>query len=487
MEPEPRPARRARADGRLPLALLTFSLCAVIIASVAFAATHTLTISIHGAPLAAATPYPATRPCTLGVLPQDAPATGGIVAALVSSAYRPLVRPTPAGRYSPPPPSAPAVIALCVLRASDGAELAHDTLDGTHLTPYQVGALSVAPDSGAIYIAGSKDATSGSGRVCALRPRPEAVLWCQDLDSYISGPMVVTASAIYLVTWHALYALDAHSGAILWRDGVRVQNYAATLLRLDGGLLVGVTGDDVAVDDRVCAWHAGDGSLAWCANTFEDLSVRGLAAGDGFATLAVNFADGTGLVEQLAENDGRVSWQRRVTESPVQGVADAAGVVYVAPDQCIVADATCHGQVLLLRATTGAPLGAFTVYGQVSALAVAGTAAVYDTPTGIAAMLDPLSPAPAGWSYSPSRAEHVGLLALPPGAVFYQSDQSDQGGAGIGLLSLASGAREWEAGACGDRLAGSAASQPGAGSALVWCHWPPGTRMSLVAIQGGAA
>lgn len=488
---EPRAAQRAqrtRMGGRLPFALLCFSLCAIIVAAVVFVATHGVTISLRNVPLVAATPYPATRPCSLGVLPPDAPATGGIVAALVSSMYQPAHPPTPVSRYQPPPPSAPAAIALCVLRASDGAELARESLAGTHLTPYQVGALSIAPDGSAIYIAGSKDTSPNAGRICALRPRPEVVLWCQDLDSYIGGPLVVSAATLYLVSFHALYALDARSGTILWRDGVSLANDIDPRLRVDGDLIVGVTGDDVAVDDRVCAWHASDGSLAWCANTFEDQSVRSVAAADGFVTVAVNFTNGTALVEHLAERDGHVSWQYRVTGSPVADVADAAGAVYIVPAQCFGSDASCNGQVLLLSATTGAPLGGFTIYGEVSAFTVVGSAAVYDTSAGVAATLDPLSPTPITWSYHPAKPQQVSI-AVSSGSGSESSMVLYAGETGIGLIDLSTGARLWEADACGDRLAGAAASQEGlgAGPAFIWCHWPPGTQLHLVAIQGGGA
>lgn len=481
---EPQPAPHSHAGRRLPFALLCLSLCAIIVVAVVCAATHSLTISLRGAPFAAATPYPATRPCSLGALPPDAPATGGIVAVLVSSVYQ-APNPPRLEHYQAPPPSAPPVYALCVLRASDGAELALDTLAGTQLTPYQANALAIAPDGSAIYVAGTKAAnpgsSSGTGRVCAMHPRPEAVLWCQDLDSNTFGELALGESALYLVTGRSIDALDAHSGAVLWRASAAVVNTLEPPLHVDGGLVVAVTGDDVAVDDRVCAWHTRNGTPAWCTNTFEDLSVRHLAAGDGFVTLALSFADGTGLVEQLAESDGHVGWQRKVTESLVAGVADAAGVVYVAPDQCFGGDAACHGQVLLLQATTGAPLGAFTVYGELAAFAVVESAAVYGTPAGIAATLEPLSPAPANWVYRPPKPQRLGFLVSSRGAVLYA------GSAGIGLLDLASGRQIWQADACGDRLAGAATSQQGTGAVLSWCHWPPGTQIYLLAIQGAAA
>lgn len=481
MEPQPaQRTQRARMGGRLPFALLCFGLCTIIIGAVVFTATHSLSKLALSAGLAATTPSPATRPCSLGALPPDAPATGGLVAALVSSAYQPPVPPTPVPHYHPQPPSPPEVIALCVLRASDGALLARDDLAGTHLIPDEISALSVAPDGSAIYLAGAKDTNPNTGRLCALRPRSAAVLWCQDLDSYIARPLIVGAATIYLVTFHSIYALDARGGAILWRDAVVLANDIEPPLHVDGGLLVGVTGDDVAADDRVCAWRAADGALAWCMNTFEDQSARNVAAGDGFVTLAVNFADGTALIEQLAERDGHVSWEYRVMDSRVADVADAAGAVYVVPDQCFESDASCGGQVLVLGAATGVPLGRFTVYGQVTAFAVVGSAAVYDTSAGVAATLDPLSPTPTTWSYHPAKPQPYSSFVSSAVDVLYVSN------VGISLISLSTGVPQWEADGCGDRLAGAAASQEGVGAepALVWCHWPPGTELHQVAIQG---
>lgn len=483
MESHPAQRPRARTGGRLPFTLLCFCLCAIIVCAVVFVATHSLSKLVLSAGVAAGTPYPETRPCSLGALPSDTPATGGLVAALVSSAYQPPVSPTPVPHYHPQPPAPPESIALCVLRASDGALLARDSLAGTHLIPDEISALSITPDGGTIYLAGAKDTNPNTGRICALRPRPEAVLWCQDLDSYVGGPLVVGAATIYLVTFHAIYALDARSGAILWRDAVVLANDIEPPLHMDGGLLVGVTGDDIAADDRVCAWRATDGALSWCTNTFEDQSVRSVAAGDGFATVAVNFADGTALIEQLAERDGRVSWQYRVTASRVAEVADAGGIVYVVPDQCFNGGAACSGRALLLGAASGAPLGGFTVYGQVTAFAAVGSAAVFGTSAGIAATLDPLSTAPITWSYRSPRPGQLGIAASSGlNAVAYTSD------AGIGLINLPTGVPQWEADSCGDRLAGSAASQEGtgAGPALIWCHWPPGAQMRQIAIQGSS-
>ena len=420
------------------------------------------------------------QPCTLGALPPSASADGGIVAALVSSTY-PAPKPLPRGqRYATPAPTA-TTITLCVLRASDGAELAHFGLDGTHLTPYTA-ALRVAPDGSAIYVASSKDAQPGpgSGRICALRPGSGTTLWCDDLDAFPSG-LLVAGRDVYIDTFRSLNAIDAATGRMRWQNADVVPAYAEYGVRPVGSVLVGVSGDDVAPTDEVCAWRMADGSVAWCTHTYQDVRVQDVGADAGYVTTGMSFADGSGLVEQLSAESGRVIWTLRLPESRVNRIVDADGITYVMPfADCVLSSPTCQSNVLMLREATGTVVGQFSVYGEIRAFTVSDGIAITTAQDSIAGVTVPGSRRPpVTFAFRPHGFVLYGVVGVLSASALYT------GSGRIGVLSFATGDPIWEADGCGDAIAGSATATAHGGT-TIWCHWPAGSTVMQAAIQGAA-
>lgn len=420
-------------------------------------------------------------PCTLGELPPGASATGGIIAALVTST-NPPPRPLPRGQRPPPTTTA---TAICILRASDGAQLAHFGLDGTHLTPYQMDSVRVAPDGSAIYLTSSNDAQpgSGSGRLCSMQPRTGATLWCINLDAFPSG-MMVSGQDIVVVTYHSLNAIDAATGRLRWRNVQVVPAYPQYQLRRLGSLFVGVSGDDVAPVDEVCAWRISDGSVAWCTHTYHDVTVQDMAADATYVTMGMSFADNSGLVEQLSAESGNVIWRFPLPESRVYRIVDANGIAYVMPlASCYLVSPTCEYKVAMLRETTGTMLANFSVYGQLQSFTVSDGLAltVTSSPNAIIGSPVPGSPQlPKPFTFHPPRGVTVALISTQAHTLLYAGSER------IGLFSVANDVPTWEAGSCGDALAGSATSTVKGGT-TIWCHWPPGTTLMQVAMQSESA
>ncbi|HEX8035060.1 MAG TPA: PQQ-binding-like beta-propeller repeat protein [Ktedonobacterales bacterium] len=421
------------------------------------------------------------QPCTLGELPPGASADGGIVAALVDSTYPP---PTPFKRGQRPPITI-TTTSMCILRASDGAQLAHFSLDSTHLTPYQRVPTQVAPDGSAIYLASSNDAHPGpgSGRLCAVHPRSGRVLWCNDLDAFPIG-MVLSGRDIFVNTLHSLNAFDAATGKLRWRNAQVLPAFPQYQLRRLGSLLVGVSGDDVAPIDEVCVWRISDGSVAWCTHTYQDVPVQDMAADENYVTMGMSFADNTGLVEQINAETGNVIWTFRLPESRVHLLADANGITYVMPlASCYLVTPTCEHNVAMLRETTGTVVANFSVYGQFNSFTVSDGLAIAATssPYGIIGSPVPGSPHPlTPFTFHPRGGVPVSIVGTQAHNLLYIGPER------AGLFSFANDAPTWEADACGGALAGSALSTLQQGT-TIWCHWPPGTTVRQVAIQSQSA
>jgi hypothetical protein len=426
---------------------------------------------------------PSPQPCTLGAVTTSAAPVGGIVALAVSSTYPNTVV---VQRFATPVPRA-TTTTMCVLRASDGALLAHFGLSQAGLTS-TVTSLRIAPDGSAIYIAGEKTSRQGTvtGRICAVRPLTGAPLWCDNFDT-IPLRIMLVGSEMLVSSPRSLTALETKTGKALWRNDNAPLYFDLLGLRQVGDLVVGVGNDDVAALDEVCAWSIQDGAQVWCTHSYQDVAVSSIDvdAGSRSVTMVMRFADSSGMVEQLNAASGAILWSQRLPTGGVGRGNAANGFVYVTSyANCNPYDtsAPCQTSILIFRATTGATAGHFLVDGNVNDLIIAGSAAITLTkqPSTIAA-------APLPGARKPPAAFAYYFNGFSIGSVI-ASDQSAAyiGSGRVGVLSFTSGAPVWEADDCGSPLAGSATSSLRNG-ATIWCHWPLHSTILAVAVQNELA
>ncbi|HEX8035061.1 MAG TPA: PQQ-binding-like beta-propeller repeat protein, partial [Ktedonobacterales bacterium] len=153
---------------------------------------------------------------------------------------------------------------VCILRAGDGALVAHYDIGATGVDVMPSGSLlAVAPDSSMLYVSSISPETQSS-KLCAIVALTGKVLWCTRMVGYIEQAAVGNG-ALYLLENGTLEALEAMNGAVLWqRSGFDWDQLQPIVL--DGDRIYAPTSDGVTDSDALCAFRTKDGTAAWCTH-----------------------------------------------------------------------------------------------------------------------------------------------------------------------------------------------------------------------------
>ncbi len=158
--------------------------------------------------------------------------------------------------------------------------------------------------------------------------------WRANLDGSVTGTPAVVDGRLYVGTWgKSFYALDADTGAVLWRTSVPsvVDGYAAVA----GGLVVFANGD------RFTALNASTGTEVW-STTFGGRSWSSPTIDGDHVFVGIGF--GRGYVARLALNNGTIEWVTPTTEIENGGARVWASPL-VAPGSGLVIVGTSPGGV----------------------------------------------------------------------------------------------------------------------------------------------
>lgn len=188
--------------------------------------------------------------------------------------------------------------------AVDRSVHAFDALDGRRLWVFQRSseALTLA-QAGVLMAARNQLLVGQSGRLVALDPLRGTVVWDLPLATPrgsneverladLIGPAVRDGDRVCARAFqNAVGCIDLSKPAVLWsRTGGGVSALGGNAQRLFGG----------DASDRLTAWNAATGELAW---TNESLRHRGLSGALAVGSSVV-FGDSEGLVHFLAADDG---------------------------------------------------------------------------------------------------------------------------------------------------------------------------------------
>jgi outer membrane protein assembly factor BamB len=288
---------------------------------------------------------------------------------------------------------------MSIVAFSYGGVRAYDSATGALRWSYYLGegccesVNNIAEANGVVYLPfGSDDHQNTSGGFVAIDGATGHALWGRGLNDSEPGGPVVAAGAVYTSGGDKLYALDAATGATLWRRRPWSLLCGACGLptpAVGGGLVVIAT-------SGLHAYSAASGTLAWkrsdCGGSTPalsggaiytsqgcklDLSTGRLIwkrsiAPSGFVGGSPAVANGmvfhhafddydseSSVIEARNAESGRLLWKRfaGVDARGVTSPSVAGGVVYMASD----------GSIRAYRATSGALLWRHFLYGAVLA------------------------------------------------------------------------------------------------------------------------
>jgi outer membrane protein assembly factor BamB len=161
---------------------------------------------------------------------------------------------------------------------SDGSQLWHATWHGGG-TP--------AVTSGLVY-AGP----------CAVHASDGSPAWCLQADGDSLVPDAVGSGVVLIGTSQSLYALNASSGAQLWRESLRLAYESAP--QIVGGIAY-----IVADDGMLYALRVSDGSQVWRASSAYGKYIQSPAVIDGVVYVGTN----RGGMQAISVSDGSLLWR----------------------------------------------------------------------------------------------------------------------------------------------------------------------------------
>jgi outer membrane protein assembly factor BamB len=239
--------------------------------------------------------------------------------------------------------------AICVLRASDGAQVAQVTLRGA-----QAGTLYVRT----ITPAGDLLLLGNTGEVCAMRLADGTLAWCKALEN-LAVPLV-DDGVIYLEAQTGVYAVRPEDGQVFWQSERIPAMGRAQMLAAGGMLYVPLRETASTQTSEVCALREADGARQWCmplvSTTAGNAQVVNLALA-GERLFAVAGGDpGTPLtLFMLNPTTGAALSQRTLGCGSSGGSVWGAGdTLYTVTFDCPEAVSTPQVYIEATRASTGA-------------------------------------------------------------------------------------------------------------------------------------
>jgi outer membrane protein assembly factor BamB len=216
--------------------------------------------------------------------------------------------------------------------------------------------------SGMVYIATgiSQDITAAQPSVRALDARTGRMVWTAALDSSWQVP-VLANGILYATTATGIVALNAETGAPLWRSAA-LTNSMGAVVATDG---VVCCGDAVSLSGTpVFALAGATGRLLW----HDELAPLQCAASGIIVFSPVPGDGGQGTVWARHAWTGKPAWKRAVPQGfGVMMTFD--GVVYSNVSSLFDANATGHGLLHAIDAVSGRLLWTYRVSAPVSGLA----------------------------------------------------------------------------------------------------------------------
>lgn len=166
--------------------------------------------------------------------------------------------------------------------------------------------------NGIVYF-GSQD-----NSIYAVDAHSGNVLWSYATGNsiHISSPAVANGVVYIGSTDSYLYALDATSGTIKWKFAAMGAIYSSPVV-LDGVVYI------VSVDGDINALSADSGSVKWQYNTLDATSFSGLAVADG----VVYVGTGSGNVYAVNTADGTLRWKTSSVTAPGLGFSSTTPAV----------------------------------------------------------------------------------------------------------------------------------------------------------------
>jgi outer membrane protein assembly factor BamB len=209
-------------------------------------------------------------------------------------------------------------------------------LDWSYATGASIRLSAAAVVNGVVYV-GSLD-----NNLYALNASTGALLWKYTTGSWVASSPTVANGVVYVGSLdHNLYALNASTGALLWK--YTAGNYVVSSPAVANGVVY--VGSD---DDNLYALNASTGALLWKYTT------------TGLVESSPAVANGVVYVGSVDDNlyalnasTGALLWKYTTGNSVYSSPAVANGVVYVGSDDDNLYALNAHAGNLLWKYTTG--------------------------------------------------------------------------------------------------------------------------------------
>ncbi len=240
--------------------------------------------------------------------------------------------------------ASPAVVDGVVFAGVENKLFALNATTGAQIWSYQISSACVGASpvvaAGTVYMA-----TLSRRGVIALNAQTGALRWDSNLQIYCSTPVIDNGVLYVGSTDHHVYALDATTGATLWRYATGNQVIYCSPAVANGTVYIGST------DGSLYALNASTGALVW------SFAAGGVESSPAVVNGTVFFGSVNGDVYALDAATGRELWTYTTGLYIYSGPAIANQVVYVGSDD---------GTFYALDAATGTKRWSYTTGGPIT-------------------------------------------------------------------------------------------------------------------------